>query len=328
MSGSTKTAGPERIVDIAVGYMAAKQLFAASRIGLFTALASGPLTVAELAGKTGKPEKIARILGDAMSSLGLLSRVDGRYELAADAAEYLGGGELDLAPFLTFLDAISYPHWLQFGHTADSGEPGKLEMDDARWGTFMSGVMTYNALHAKMLAGAFDFGSHRKLLDLGGLSSAFAVEAMKANEELHTTFVFDPGFTESVTTAAALAGLADRATVVGAETPTARPEGEFDLVMVNHVVHRFEAKQNAEILRNARAAAAPGATLLLLDFFLDDDANQRPIDALHAGEYLVIDGTVVYPEAEVREWLTGAGWRVTDRLALPGSPRVLVAEAV
>ena len=53
--------------------------------------------------------------------------------------------------------------------------------------------------------------------------------------------------------------------------------------MVNHVVHRFDAKQNAEILRNARSAAAPGATLLLLDFFLDDDAVQRPIDALVSG---------------------------------------------
>ncbi|SDW61554.1 O-methyltransferase [Amycolatopsis xylanica] len=328
MSGSTTAAGPERIVGIAIGYMAAKQLFAASRIGLFTALADGPLTAAELSEKTGKPEKITRILGDAMSSLGLLSRVDGRYELAADAAEYLGGGGLDLAPFLTFLDTISYPHWTQFGHTADSGEPGKLEMDEARWGTFMAGVMTYNRLHAEMLAGAFDYGPHRKLLDLGGLSSAFALEAMGVNEELHTTFVFDPAFTESVTTAVAEAGLTDRATVIGAETPVARPDGEFDLVMVNHVVHRFDAQQNAEILRNARAAAAPGGRLLLLDFFLDDDADQRPIDALHAGEYLVIDGTVVYPESEVREWLTAAGWRVVDKLALPGSPRVLVAEAV
>ncbi|WP_370950071.1 methyltransferase dimerization domain-containing protein [Amycolatopsis sp. cg5] len=328
MSGSRGTAGPERIVDIAVGYMASKQLFAASRIGLFAALAGGPLTASELAAETGKPEKITRILGDAMSSLGLLSRVDGRYELAADAAEYLAGGGLDLAPFLTFLDSISYPHWLQFGHTADSGEPGKLEMDDARWGTFMAGVMTYNSLHAEMLAGAFDYGPHRKLLDLGGLSSAFALEAMGVNEELHTTFVFDPGFAESVTTAVAEAGLSGRAIVIGAETPTARPEGEFDLVMVNHVVHRFDAEQNAQILRNARAAAAPGVRLLLLDFFLDDDASQRPIDALHAGEYLVIDGTVVYPESEVRSWLTEAGWQVVDKLALPGSPRVLVAEAV
>ncbi|AXB43429.1 methyltransferase [Amycolatopsis albispora] len=328
MSGSTSSTSPERIVDVAVGYMAAKQLFAATRIGLFAALGGGPLTAAELAGKTGRPEKITRILGDAMASLGLLSRVDGRYALTADTAAHLGGGGgLDLAPFLHFLDSISYGHWLQFGHTADTGEPGELAMDEARWATFLDGVMTYNALHAKMLAAAVDYRPCRKLLDLGGLSSAFAAEAMRANEELHTTFVFDPRSVEPVTSAVAEAGLADRATVVGAETATAQPEGEFDLIMVNHVVHRFTAPQNADILRNARAAAAPGARLLLLDFFLDDDEVPRPLDALHAGEYLVIDGTVVYPEAEVRGWLAGAGWRVTERLTLPGSPRVLVAEA-
>ncbi|UJW31293.1 polyketide biosynthesis methyltransferase [Saccharothrix sp. AJ9571] len=328
MTGSRSTVSPDRIVDVAVGYMAAKQLFAASRIGLFGALGAGPLTAAELAAKTGRPESITCILGDSMSSLGLLSRVDGRYELTADTAAYLGGGELDLSPFLTFLDSISYGHWLQFGRTADTGEPGELEMDDERWGTFMNGVMTYNALHAKMLARAFDYSPYENLLDLGGLSSAFAVEAMGVNEKLRTTFVFAPRSVEPVTNAVTEAGLADRATVVGAETATARPEGEFDLIMVNHVVHRFTAEQNAEILRNARAAAAPGARLLLLDFFLDDDPVQRPLDALHAGEYLVIDGTIVYPEAEVRTWLGNAGWRVVDRLSLPGSPRVLVAEAV
>ncbi|MFE0019599.1 methyltransferase dimerization domain-containing protein [Amycolatopsis sp. NPDC059021] len=327
MTGSTRAASPDRIVDIAVGYMAAKQLFAASRIGLFAALADGPLDAAALAAKIGKPEKIARILGDTMSSLGLLSRVEGRYELGADAAAYLAGGGLDLSPFLTFLETISYPHWLQFEHTVDTGEPGKLDVEGARWDTFLSGVMTYNALHARMLAAAFDYAPYEKLLDLGGLSSEFAVEAMRANEKLHTTFVFDPRSVEPVTRAVADAGFGERSTVVGEPTTEARPSGEFDLVMVNHVVHRFGAGENGEILRRARAAAVPGATLLLLDFFLDDDAVQRPLDALHAGEYLVIDGTVVYPEAEVRAWLADAGWRPVDRLTLPGSPRVLVAKA-
>ncbi|QWF85372.1 methyltransferase family protein [Amycolatopsis sp. CA-230715] len=328
MTGSTAATGPERIVDIAVGYMAAKQLFASSRIGLFRALADGPLSAPELAQKTGKPEKVVRILGDSMSSLGLLSRESGRYGLEPDAAAYLAGKELDLAPFLTFLESISYGHWLRFGDTVDTGEPAELELTGERWNTFLSGVMTYNALHAKMLAAAFDFTPYETLLDLGGLSSAFAVEAMRANENLCTTFVFAPESVGPVTAAVREEGLAERCTVLGEPTPLARPAGEFGLVMVNHVVHRFGADENAAILRNARAAAAPGARLLLLDFFLDDDAVQRPLDALHAGEYLVIDGTVVYPEAEVRGWLDGAGWRVVDRLALPGSPRVLVAEAV
>ncbi|WP_116198681.1 methyltransferase family protein [Amycolatopsis circi] len=320
---------PDRIVDIAIGYMGAKQLFAASRIGLFRALADGPRTAPELAASTGTGEQLTRILADAMNARGLLERTDGRYSLAEDAQEYLGGnGTTDLAPFLTFLNEISYGHWLQFDTTVDSGKPGVLQMDEGRWATFMAGVMRYNSLHASMLARAFDFSPYRSMLDLGGLSPEFAIGALRANPALTARFVFGPESTQGIADAVNAAGCADRTSIDPAPTESAEPGGEHDLVMVNHVVHRFTAEQNRKILANARAAASDGATLLLLDFFLDDNERQRPIDALHAGEYFVIDGTVVYPEAEVREWLDGAGWRVCDVLALPGSPRVLVADAV
>ena len=42
---------PEPILKIATGFMAAKQLFAASEIGLFEALADGPASLEELAGQ-------------------------------------------------------------------------------------------------------------------------------------------------------------------------------------------------------------------------------------------------------------------------------------
>ena len=38
-STATQAPSPETIVDIAIGFMGAKQLFAASRVGLFSALA-------------------------------------------------------------------------------------------------------------------------------------------------------------------------------------------------------------------------------------------------------------------------------------------------
>lgn len=324
------TADPSRIVGIATGYMASKQLFAASRIGLFAALTEGPLDAAALAGETGVSERIARILADAMASLGLLSRSGSEYALEPDAAAYLTGGEaaLDLAPFLTFLSEISYPHWLQFDHTVDTDEPGDLGMDEGRWATFMAGVMTYNRLHAEQFAQALDFSSYRNSLDFGGLAAYFSLEVMKQNPELKTTFVFAPDFTEGVQQAVTDAGLGDRAVVEAAETETAAPSGAYDLVFLNHVLHRFDAEQNRAILRAARAAAQPGARLVLLDFLLDDDAAQRSLDALHAGEYLVIDGTVVYPESEVRGWLADTGWAAQQKVVLPGSPRLLLASAV
>ncbi|MFK3676184.1 methyltransferase dimerization domain-containing protein [Microbacterium sp. NPDC090218] len=326
----TPTADAARILDIATGYMASKQLFHASRIGLFSAVAAGADTVAAIAEKCGVSERIAHLLADAMAAKGLLVRADARYTVAPDAAAYLTGADaaIDLAPFLTFLDEISYPHWLQFAHTVDTTQPGDLQMDDARWATFMAGVMTYNRLHAQEFGRHLDLAGAKKALDFGGLSADFALSVMAQNPELHTTFMYASGFEDGIAEAVQAAGVADRAVVEVADTATAAPQGEYDAVFANHVIHRFSADENAQIFRNLRAAAVPGATLTVLDFFLDDDAEQRGIDALHAGEYLVIDGTVVYPEAQVRGWLSDAGWAVRDKVALPGSPRVLVATAV
>lgn len=326
----TTTPDAARILDIATGYMASKQLFEASRIGLFSAVAAGADTIPAIAERTGVSERIAQILADAMAGKGLLTRADGHYVLEADAAAYLAGesSALDLAPFLTFLGEISYPHWLQFGHTVDTTEPGELQMDDARWGTFMAGVMTYNALHAQEFGRRVDLSAATSALDFGGLSAGFALEAMKRNAGLRTTFLYAPGFEGGIAEAVEAAGVADRALVETGDTATAQPQGAYDAVLANHVIHRFSAEENARIFRNLRAAAVQGATLTVLDFFLDDDASQRGIDALHAGEYLVIDGTIVYPEAQVRGWLTDAGWEVREKIALPASPRVLIATAV
>ncbi len=326
----TTTPDAARIVDIATGYMAAKQLFEASRIGLFAALADGPRSADELAAATGVTPRMARILADAMAAKGLLTRADGAYALAPDAAAYLVGeaSALDLAPFLTFLSEISYPHWLQFAHTVDTTEPGDLQMDDDRWATFMAGVMTYNRLHGQEFGRLIDLAGATNALDFGGLSAAFAIGAMSANPGLQTTFIYAPGFEDGIAEALAEAGMTDRATVLVGDTATTKPEGAYDAVFANHVIHRFSPEENRAIFANLRAAAVPGATLTVLDFYLDDDAEQRAIDALHAGEYLVIDGTVVYPEADVRAWLADTGWSVRDKIALPGSPRVLVATAV
>lgn len=149
------TATPDRILDIAIGFMGAKQLDNAARIGLFKALADGPKTLSELATATSRSERQVRILADAMNGLGLLNRASGVYSLEADTEKYLSGkGAIDLTPFLAFLGDISYKQWLGYEHTVDTDEAGTLDLDEAGWGDFMNGVMTYNELHVEQFAQA------------------------------------------------------------------------------------------------------------------------------------------------------------------------------
>ncbi|MFV0434677.1 MAG: methyltransferase dimerization domain-containing protein [Leucobacter sp.] len=323
------TATPSRIVDIAIGFMGAKQLDNAARIGLFKALADGPKNVAELASATEHSERQVRTLADAMNSLGLLERENGAYALAEDAAAYLSGqGDIDLTPFIAFLGDISYKQWLGYDKTVDTDEAGTLNLDEGGWEFFLNGVMTYNALHAEQFGEAFDFSGYRNALDFGGLAAGFSIVAMQQNPELKTRFVYASDMSGGLLEAAEAAGLADRVTLEEGATESTVPGGDHDLVLLTHVLHRFDEQQNRAILRASRDAAADGATLMLLDFFLDQDPTQRAIDALHAGEYFNIDGTVVYPIEQVEGWLAETGWKADRLVALPGSPRVLVATAV
>ena len=323
------TATPERIVDIAIGFMGAKQLDAAARIGIFRALADGPKTVAELAAATAHSERQVRTLADAMNGLGLLDRAAGSYSLVADSAEYLSGkGDIDLTPFIAFLGDISYKQWLGYDKTVDTDEAGTLELSEAGWADFMAGVMTYNDLHAEQFGKALDFAKYTSILDFGGLAAGFAITAMQQNPELTTRFVYAPGFGDGIGGAAEAAGVADRISIEEAPTETATPGGEHDLVLLGGVLHRFTPEQNQDILKASRDAAQPGANLMIIDFFLDQDDRQRAIDAIHAGEYFNIDGTLVYPVEQVTAWLDGSGWKFDSLVELPGCPRVLVATAV
>ncbi|MEU4805309.1 methyltransferase [Actinosynnema sp. NPDC023587] len=318
---------PTALVTVATGYMAAKQLFAASELGVFSALALGPATSLQLAERAELPERTARILGDAMVGLGLLEHREGRYANTPVTEAYLAGqGGLDLRPHLAFWDALSYPHWLHYTSSMRSARPGPFELDEARMGVFMNGVQTYNALHAVMLAENYDFSRHRHVLDLGGLSTAFLGEAAKRNPDLTGAFVNTGEFVDRVR-GSLDAGLEGRISFHEADPLTDEVPGRYDAVLLEHVVHRFDAEQNKTILRAARGVVEPGATLLVLDFLLDPTDGRR-LDPVMAGEYLVVDGTVVHPQDEVGGWLAETGWRWVETRPLPGSPRVVIAEAV
>jgi SAM-dependent methyltransferase len=327
--GGAPDVSPEPIVRVASGFMAAKQLFAAAELGLFAALTRGPLDRAHLASALGIPERSCRILADALVGLGLLVRDGEGYANGEAAAAYLAGadGRVDLRPLLGFWDAISYPHWRAYAFALRRGGPASLDLAGDRRSVFLAGVHAYNNVHAAVLAAHYDFGRHRRALDVGGLSIAFLARAVERHPRLRGTF-----FAEAATVDAAAAGLTPegrtRIALVAGD-PAADPlPGGHDLVLLEHVVHRHDPGRNRLLLSRARAAVEPGGRLLVLDFWLDEDVPERALDGLMAGEYLVVDGTVVYPEREVRAWVEGTGWRWLETRPLPGSPRLMVADAV
>ena len=83
------------ISAIAYGFMASKALFAALEIGVFTALADGPLAPVDLADRTGLAARRLRTLLHALAGLGLLVRDGDTFGNAPAADRYLVRGRAE-----------------------------------------------------------------------------------------------------------------------------------------------------------------------------------------------------------------------------------------
>jgi hypothetical protein len=173
---------PDPIMRIALGYMAAKHLFVASAIGLFESLAGGPATLDELATKCGVPRRTLGISIDAMASLGLVERDGECYFNSTAAAAFLAGTPgRDLRPMLRYIDRISYGQWMNLEAAVRAGE-GRRQFSGfsaEQQQIFSAGVEAFTAASALALAENYDFGRHRRVLDVAGGTGSFLIPILR-----------------------------------------------------------------------------------------------------------------------------------------------------
>lgn len=322
---------PERIFEVASSFMAAKHLFVANEIGLFERLGEGPVDLDGLAQRTAVPRRTLRVVTDAMVALGFVEREGHRYRNAAVAAAFLSGAsQPDLRPFLRFWNRISYPRWAELEDAVRRAEAvhGTFQFTPEETRIFSEGVEAITAGTARALAEQYDFGGHRKLLDVGGGTGSFLRPVLQRYPSLRCTLYELPSVAAVARDALASQGLSDSIAVVEGdclENPL--PKGH-DAILLANVAHLLSPSRNVELLRRLRAASPAGARLLLVDFWTDATHTQPAFAALMAGEFLLVSGEGdVYSEDEVRGWLAETGWHALERKPLAGPSSLVVAEA-
>src|SRR5262245_45635108 len=101
---------PDFLVAIAGLYKASRMLFTSHSVGLFAALAKGPLTVEELAAAIQIPERSVHVLAHAMLALSVLEKKDGKFSNGRAAqAQLTGSGPEDLRAGIRLYEAVNYP---------------------------------------------------------------------------------------------------------------------------------------------------------------------------------------------------------------------------
>lgn len=288
---STPGPSPALFFETINAYQRTEALRTALELDLFTPLAAGPKSAAELAAACAADTRGIRILADYLTILGFLRKRADRYELTPDSSAflnrkspaYLGGAtEFLLTPQLKecfhHLTAA-----VRRGGTAVSDE-GTVSHDNPIWVAFaraMAPLMHHPAQLLADLVGG-DRQQPLRVLDVAAGHGLFGIALAERYPRAHITALDWPNV---------LAVAAENAQRAGAGTRHAlRPGsafdtdwgGPYDVVLLTNFFHHFDLPTCEQLAKKTHAALAPGGRALTLEFVPEPDRVTPPGTATFA----------------------------------------------
>jgi len=308
-------------------YQRTQALRAAIELDLFSAIASGNRSAAEIAAACAASLRGIRVLADYLTIAGFLTKEGETYALTPDSAVFLTrqspaylGGTLDflLTPSLTdcFQDLTQV---VRHGGTVVSAE-GTVSAENLVWVDFARAMAPLMQLPARLMADRVcETGpAPLRILDVAAGHGAFGIEFAKRIPAARVT-ALDWGSVLTVAHAHAVqAGIADRYELLPGSAFETRWRGPYDLVLLTNFLHHFSLEQCEQIARKAYESLVPGGRAVTLEFIPNEDRVSPPGTATFA---LTMLATTAHGDAytfpEYERVLRRAGFERNEFSALP-----------
>ena len=320
-------ANPEPIFQLLTGYVGSQFLFVAHEIGLFEALAEGPVDLETLAQRTGVPRRPLEIVADGMAALAIVQKEGEQYQNTPAATTFLAGKTpADLGPLVRFNHKVAYPDMVAFSRAVTEGTAvaSYPSGEKARW--YSEGIAVQSTPQAQALANSYDFSQHEHVLDLGGGVGVFVEAILREHEDVEATLFDRPQVIEFAKERLADNGHGERLQFASGDFfEDAIPAGH-DAIILASIVHNFPPAENRRLLQRIRDHAADGTRVLLIDFWTDPTHTNPPFAALLAGLLYVYSEGGAYSVEEGKRLLAEGGWKTVDHRPLGGPASVLIAE--
>ena len=292
----------DELRDLLLGGQRAAMIHAMARCGIPDLLADGPLGTDQLAARAGTvPDVLRRVLRALVPSGIFTQTQDGRWALTP-LGEWLRPSRVgSLHPLAIYASEpwmrsawSNLEHGLRTGGVPfedANGAPYFEYLDrhpEARL-VFDSVMATNQAQRLAGLAAAYDWGRFRHVVDIGGGQGVLLFSLLRAHPELRGT-VFDlPEVVAIAQRYAGWEGLSDRIDAVGGSFFTNIPPGG-DALILSRILHDWPDEECLRILRNCRAAMAPGTELLILERVIEDGDGQRADKEADVHMHVVLGG--------------------------------------
>ncbi|HKB06459.1 MAG TPA: class I SAM-dependent methyltransferase, partial [Gemmataceae bacterium] len=276
---------PALFFDTANAFQRTEALRAAVELDLFTHVAAGRHTAAEMATACRAAPRGIRILADYLTVLGFLAKRGDRYDLTPDAAAFLDrnspaylGGALEFlsgpeirAYFGGLTDAV------RRGGTAASAE-GTVSADNPVWVTFARAMAPLMRPTAEMLAGLVggDPGRPLRVLDVAAGHGQFGIAVARRYPKATVAALDWANVLAVARENADRAGVGDRLRLLPGSAFDVDWGGPYDAVLLTNFLHHFDLPTCEAFLRRVRAALAPGGRVAVVEFVPDESRVSPP----------------------------------------------------
>jgi 2-polyprenyl-3-methyl-5-hydroxy-6-metoxy-1,4-benzoquinol methylase len=197
-------------------------------------------------------------------------------------------------------------------------------VNEKEWNLYQEGMRDLSITAAKDLAGKIPVPKDASLmLDIGGSHGLYSIELCKKHPNLKSTILELPGAIEA---ASAIAKRYDTTGRVGYKTGNALNDDlgseQYDVIMINNVVHHFTAEQNHELAKKIAKALRPGGIYIIGEFIRAEKPGEGGVIGSASGLYFsVISASGNWSAEEMQSWQKNAGLKIekpVTTITLPG----------
>ena len=316
---------PDDLNEMIRAFMSSRAVLTALELDVFTAVAGGA-SAEQVADNIHADSRATEMLLNALASLQLLDKRDGRFFNTAVSTRFFSQGSRDNARGSLLHTAHLWHRWSTLTECVRAGTSVETRSREDNWVKAFIAAMDRNARErAGAVVKAIGTSGIKRMLDLGGGSGAYSIAFAQATPGLKSEILDLADVVPLTQENVRKVGLADRITTRVGDM-LRDPLGEnYDLILASAICHMFSPEENRELLRRAYSALAAKGQVVVQDFILEPCKTAPRAAALFSLNMLV--GTRAgssYSEPEYASWLRAAGFSDVRRVRLPGPTGLMI----
>ena len=331
-SQAPKQVTPQHLLQTVWSFIQPLAVDAAIQNRVFDVLDAGPKTLEEVSKATGASERgLAAIMNLLVAIHFLAMGSDGRYSLTPESSAFLVSNKPGYhGGFVHQIVSGLISDFSQLTEIVRSGVPIANRVDTGAAGNFfeqlVGNIMPIALPGARVLAETLGVSKAVQpvpVLDLGAGSGVWGIALAQASPQVRVTAVDMPVVLEVTRKFAQKFGVAGQFTYAGKDLFQDDLGSSFRIATLGHILHMAGPDANRSLLQRILAALAPGGTLAIGEFIVNEDRT-GPVEPLAFAINMLVhtEHGNAYTFGEIRAWLEEAGFVNVRTLPAP-SPLIL-----